>query len=166
MDNSFFAELKQELAEYGKALGEVGQLRLIGIISRVLGMFLLIFTLVLCALALFAFIAVALIDVLSSYMQVWAAALIVGSIYIVLILLAIACRKPLFIHPFIKLMTKQIRSEEELALKTIEAEHKAELAQVRITGEVENATREVTFLFGLLSRAWNALKSVLRKKNV
>ena len=164
MDNSFFAELKQELAEYGKALGEVGQLRLIGIISRVLGMFLLIFTLVLCALALFAFIAVALIDVLSSYLPVWASALIVGSIYIVLILLAIVCRKPLFIHPFIKLMTKQIRSEEELALKTIEAEHKAELAQVRITGEVENATREFNFVVSLFSRLWDIIKGLRRRK--
>ena len=152
------------MAEYGKALGEVGQLRLVGIISRVLGMFLLIFTLVLCALALFAFIAVALIDVLSSCVPVWAAALIVGSIYIVLILLAIACRKPLFIHPFIKLMTKQIRSEEELALKTIEAEHKAELAQVRITGEVENATREFNFVVSLFSRLWEVLKGLRRKR--
>lgn len=164
MENSFFAELKQELAEYGKALGEVGQLRLIGIISRVLGMFLLIFTLVLCALALFAFIAVALIDVLSSYLPVWASALIVGSIYVVLILLAIACRKPLFIHPFIKLMTKQIRSEEELALKTIEAEHKAELAQVRITGEVENATREFNFVVSLFSRLWDVIKGLRQRK--
>lgn len=164
MDNSFFAELKQELAEYGKALGEVGQLRLIGIISRVLGMFLLIFTLVLCALALFAFIAVALIDVLSNYLPGWASALIVGSIYIVLILLAIVCRKPLFIHPFIKLMTKQIRSEEELALKTIEAEHKAELAQVRITGEVENATREFNFVVSLFSRLWDIIKGLRRRK--
>lgn len=164
MDNSFFAELKQELAEYGKALGEVGQLRLVGIISRVLGMFLLIFTLVLCALALFAFIAVALIDVLSSYLPVWASALIVGSIYVVLILLAIVCRKPLFIHPFIKLMTKQIRSEEELALKTIEAEHKAELAQVRITGEVENATREFNFVVSLFSRLWDIIKGLRRRK--
>lgn len=164
MENSFFAALKQELAEYGKALGEVGQLRLIGIISRVLGMFLLIFTLVLCALALFAFIAVALIDVLSSCLPVWASALIVGSIYVVLILLAIACRKPLFIHPFIKLMTKQIRSEEELALKTIEAEHKAELAQVRITGEVENATREFNFVVSLFSRLWDIIKGLRRRK--
>ena len=164
MENSFFAELKQELAEYGKALGEVGQLRLIGIISRVLGMFLLIFTLVLCALALFAFIAVALIDVLSSYLPVWASALIVGSIYVVLILLAIVCRKPLFIHPFIKLMTKQIRSEEELALKTIEAEHKAELAQVRITGEVENATREFNCVVSLFSRLWDVIKGLRRRK--
>ena len=164
MENNFFAELKQELAEYGKALGEVGQLRLIGIISRVLGMFLLIFTLVLCALALFAFIAVALIDVLSSYLPVWASALIVGSIYVVLILLAIVCRKPLFIHPFIKLMTKQIRSEEELALKTIEAEHKAELAQVRITGEVENATREFNFVVSLFSRLWDIIKGLRRRK--
>ena len=66
MENDFFAQLKQDLAEYGKALGEVGQLRLVGIVSRVLGLFLLIFTLVLCALAVFAFIAVALIDVLSN----------------------------------------------------------------------------------------------------
>lgn len=165
MENSFFAELKQELAEYGKALGEVGQLRLISIISRVLGMFLLIFTLVLCTLALFAFIAVALIDVLSSFMPVWAAALIVGSLFIVLILLAIVCRKPLFVHPFIKLLTKQIRSEQELALKTIEAEHKAEISRVRIYGEVDNATREFNFLVSLFSRLWDLIKGLRRRKN-
>ncbi len=164
MENEFFAQLKQELADYGKALSEVGQLRLIGIISRVLGLFLLIFTLVLCALALFAFIAVALIDVLASYMPVWAAALIVGSMYIVLIILAIVCRRPLFIHPFIKLLTKQIRSEEELAIKTIEAEHKAELAHVRIYGQVENATREFNFFVSLFSRLWDALKGLLRRR--
>jgi hypothetical protein len=88
----------------------------------------------------------------------------VGSIYVVLSLLAIACRKPLFIHPFIKLMTKQIRSEEELALKTIEAEHKAELAQVRITGEVENATREFNFVVSLFSRLWDVIKGLRRRK--
>lgn len=164
MENDFFAQLKQELAEYGKALGEVGQLRMVGIVSRVLGLFLLIFTLVLCALALFAFIAVALIDVLSNYLPVWAAALIVGSAYVVLIILAILCRKPLFIHPFIALLTKQIRSEEELALKTIEAEHKAELARVRITGQVDNATRELNFFVNLFTRLWDVLKGLLRRR--
>ena len=164
MENEFFAQLKQELAEYGKALGVAGQLRLVGIISRVLCLFLLIFTLVLCTLAVFAFIAVALIDVLSSCLPVWAAALIVGSAYILLIILAIACRKPLFIHPFIALLTKQIRSEEELALKTIEAEHKAELARVRITGQVDNATRELNFFVNLFTRLWDVLKGLLRRR--
>ena len=164
MENEFTAQIKQELAEYGKALGEAGKLRLVGIVSRVLGLFLLIFTLTLCVLALFAFIAVALINLLSCYLPLWAAALIVGSTYLLLIILAIVCRKPLFINPFIKLLTKQIRSEEELALKTIEAEHKAELASVRLHGQIEEATREVSFLISLFTRVWNAVKGLLRRK--
>lgn len=164
MENEFMAQVKQELEEYGKALGEAGRLRLIGIVSRVLGLFLLILTLLLCALALFTFAAVAVIDVLTKCMPLWAAALIVGSLYVVLIILAIACRKPLFIHPFIKLLSKQIRSEEELALKIIEAEHKADVSRVRLYNHVENATREVTFYANLFSRAWEAVKRLLRRK--
>lgn len=164
MENEFMAQVKQELEEYGKALGEAGRLRLIGIVSRVLGLFLLILTLLLCALALFTFAAVAVIDVLTKCMPLWAAALIVGSLYVVLIILAIACRKPLFIHPFIKLLSKHIRSEEELALKMIEAEHKADVSRVRLYNHVENATREVTFYANLFSRAWDAILRLLRRK--
>jgi len=163
MENEFFNEVKNEVTEYGKSVGEVGKLRLIGIISRVLGLFLLILTLVLCALAIFTFGAVAIIDILSAYMPVWAASLIIGSTYIVLIVIALACRKQLFIHPFIKMLSKQITTEEELALKTMEAEHKAELQQVRMQCQVENATRELDFYASLLSRAWDALKGLLHK---
>lgn len=163
MENEFFNEVKNEVTEYGKSVGEVGKLRLIGIISRVLGLFLLILTLVLCALAIFTFGAVAIIDILSAYMPVWAASLIIGSTYIVLIMIALACRKQLFIHPFIKMLSKQITTEEELALKTMEAEHKAELQQVRMQCQVENATRELDFYASLLSRAWDALKGLLHK---
>ena len=163
MENEFFNEVKNEVTEYGKSVGEVGKLRLIGIISRVLGLFLLILTLVLCALAIFTFGAVAIINILSAYMPVWAASLIIGSTYIVLIIIALACRKQLFIHPFIKMLSKQITTEEELALKTIEAEHKAELQQVRMQCQVENATRELDFYASLLSRAWDALKGLLHK---
>ena len=148
MENGFFSQSKEELAEYGKAVGEIGRLRLIGIISRVLGMFLMILTIVLCALALFTFGAVALIDILAGYMPVWAAALIIGSTYIVLIAIAVACRKPLFIHPFIKMLSKQIKSEEELALKTLEAEHQAQLQQLRMQSN-------------LLVRVWKAITRLL-----
>lgn len=164
MENDFITQIKDELAEYGKAVGKIGQLRLIGIISRVLGLFLLIFTVVLCALALFTFAAVALIDILANYMPVWAAALIIGSTYVVLIVVAIVCRKPLFIHPFIKLLTSQISTEEELALKTIEAESEARIQRVRIENKVENATREFELYTNLLLRGWNFLKGLLRKR--
>ena len=163
MENEFFNQIKTEVTEYGKSVGEVGKLRLISILSRMLGLFLLILTVVLCALALFTFAAVAIIDILANYMPVWSAALLIGSTYIVLIAIAIVCRKQLFIHPFIKLLSKQITTEEELAFKTMEAEHKAELQQVRMQCHVENATRELDFYAGLLSRAWDALKGLLHK---
>lgn len=163
MENGFFSQVKEELTQYGQSLGEVGQLHLVGIISRLLGLFLLIFTLVLCALALFTFGAVAVIDILAQYMAVWQASLIVGSTYVLLIILAIVCRRPLFINPFIKLLTKRIKTEEELALKIIEAEHKADVQRVRMECQVENATREFDFYVNLLSRAWNLIKSWMHK---
>lgn len=164
MANGFFNQVKGELTEYSKALGTVGRLRLIGIISRVLGLFLLILTVVLCALALFTFGAVAAIDAMSACMPVWTAALIIGCSYIVLIILAIVCRKPLFVHPFIKLMTKQIKSEEELALKIIEAEHAVDLQNTRMQCQIENATREWDFYVNLFSRLRDLIRKIFRKE--
>lgn len=162
MENEVFDQIKSEVSAYGKSLGEVGRLRLIGIISRVLGLFLLIFTIVLCVFAVLSFGAVSAIHALSACMPIWAASLIIGALYIVLIIIAIVCRKPLFVHPFIGLLAKQIHSEEELALKTMEAEHQAELQRVRMECHVENATRELNFYADLLSRAWNFITGKLR----
>ena len=163
MEKDIFEQLKQELSTYGQSMGEVGRLRLVSVVSRVLGLFLLIFTIVLCVFALLAFGAVAAIHALSACMPIWAASLIIGSIYIVLMAVTIMCRKQLFINPFIHLMDKQIHTEEELALKTMEAEHKAELQRVKMECQVENATRELDFYANLLSRAWNFITGKLRR---
>ena len=164
MDGEFFDQVKNELTAYAKSLGKVGELQLVGIISRLLGLFLLIFALLLCLLALFTFGAVALIDVMTACMPLWAASLIVGAAYLVLIIVAIACRKPLFVHPFIKLLTKEIKTEEELQMQTMEAEHQADMQRVRIECQVENATREINFYANMLSRTWNVVRSWLRRK--
>ena len=147
----------RELIDYGKSLGEIGNLHLVGLVSRVLGLFLLLFTIVLCAISLFTFAAVAVIDVLANYMAVWGAALVIGGTYVLIIIVAILCRKQLFIQPFIKLLTKQIRTEEELELKTLEAENNARLHRVRMECQVQNATRELTFYAQLIKRLWNAI---------
>lgn len=164
MENDFLDQIKSELTEYGKSLGKVGELRLVGIISRVLGLFLFIFVVLLCLLAVITFAAVALIDVLSNYMAVWGASLIVGCGYLLIIVVAVACRKPLFINPFIKQLTQQIRTEEELELKTLEAENKAEVQRVRMEAEVDAATRELDFYLNLLSKGWQFLKNLLRRR--
>ena len=106
MEKDFFESLKQELTACGKSLSEVGRLRLIGIISRILGLFLLIFTVVLCVFALLAFASVAALNAMTNVMPLWGAALILGAGYILLIIVVTACRKHLFIHPFIRLMSK------------------------------------------------------------
>ncbi len=155
MENDFVSQVKSELTEYSKSLAEIGKLRLIGIVSRVLGLFLLILTVVLCAIGLFAFASVAAINALTACMPLWAAALIVGAVFLLLIILAIVCRKPLFVHPFIRLMSNQIRSEEELALRTIEAENNAQLQRVKMECRVQNATQQFHFLTSLIGKIWN-----------
>ena len=157
MGNELFDQMKQEVTDYGKSLTEVGKLRLVGIASRVLGLFLLIFTLVLCIFAFFTFGAVAAIDAMSAHMPVWAAALTMGSLYIVLIVIAIVCRKPLFVHQFISLMTKQVKTEQELAMKTMEAEHKAKLQRIQMECQVKDATRELNSIIRFVRHIWNLI---------
>ncbi len=164
MENELIEQLKQEATVFGKALGNAGKWHLIGIISRVLGLFLLIFTVVLCALALFTFGAVAAIDAMSAYMPVWAASLIIGSAYLLLIIVAILCRKPLFVHPFIRLLSQQVIStQEELDLETLKAEHEVDLEKVKIETRVENVTRELSFYANFFTRVWNILRGWLHK---
>ena len=165
MENELIEKIKTEATVYGKALGNVGKLRLIGIVSRVLGLFLFIFTLVLCALALFTFGAVAAIDAMAAFMPVWAAALIISSAYVVLIIIAIVCRKTLFIHPFISLMSKQlITSQEQLDIETLKAEHEVELQNVKLETRVENATRELNSYINLVTRVWRLVSGFFRKR--
>ena len=163
MENELFEEVKKEVTACGEAVGEVGKLRLINLVSRLLGLFLLIFTIVLLVSALFTFGAVAAIDILSTYMPTWAASLLIGSIYLVLIAVVLAFKKQLFIHPFIRLMSKQINTEEELALKTMEAEHKAEIQYIRLETRVESATRELNIYANLISRIWSWVSGKLTK---
>ena len=57
MENDFVSQVKSELTEYSKSLAEIGKLRLIGIVSRVLGLFLLILTVCTAALTIAAVIS-------------------------------------------------------------------------------------------------------------
>ena len=166
MESELFEKIKEEAKVYGRAIGHVGQLRLIGLVSRILGLFLLIFTVVLCVLALFTFGAVAAIDAMSNCMPVWAASLIVGSAYILIIIVAVLCRRQLFVHPFIALMSKQLlNTQEELDMETLKAEHEVELHTVRLETRIENATRELDFYATILSRAWDAVKRLFNRKS-
>lgn len=164
MENGLLEKIKEEFSVYGKALGNAGRLRLIGAVSRVLGLFLLIFTIVLCSLALFTFIAVAATDAMAQCMPLWAAALIISCAYIVIIIAAVVCRRRLFIHPFIALLSKQlIGTQEQLDIATLKAEHEVEMQTVKLETRIDNATRELNFYTSLLARVWGWFSGRLRK---
>ena len=81
-----------------------------------------------------------------------------------LIVVASLCRKPLFVHPFIRLLSKHvIGTQEELVLETLKAEHEVDLQKVKIETRVENATREINFYANLLTRLWKTLSGWLHK---
>jgi hypothetical protein len=164
MENELISQLKTEVTTYGESLGNAGKLRLINLVSRILGLFLLIFTLMLCVLALFTFGAVAAIDAMAVYMPVWAAALIISSLYVLLIVIAVACRKPLFINPFIKQMSKHlIQNQEQLDIEILKAEHEVQLQTVRFENRVENATRELNLYASIVNSIWEWIVGKLKK---
>lgn len=158
MDQDVIGQIKNEVRTYGQSLGEVGKLRLIRLISRVLGLFLLMFIVLLLVFGLLSFAAVAILDTLSNHMPLWAAALALGGLYLLLIAIVIACRKPLFIHPFIRLMSTEIKTEEELALMTIEAEHKVEMQSMRLDNQITGAVQYLNLIFSLAGRIWRFIR--------
>ena len=165
MENTFVEQIKEEASQYGKAVGEVGKLLLIGIVSRVLGLFLLIITVMLCIIALFTFGAVAAIDAMSLCMPVWAASLIVCGAYIALIIVLIIARKPLFVHPFIALLSKHvIGSQRELEMEILKAEHEVEKHHLRIGARVESTVGELSFFVHLIKRIFKHLFAKKKEK--
>lgn len=126
MDNNYIDQVQTDLKAYLNTQTTIGKLRLIGGISRVLGIFLLALTLILLLFALLSFLAVAALSALSIVLPLWAAALIIAALYLLLIAIAIVCRKQLFINPFVRRLSliffirEKQEMEEELLRKEAE----------------------------------------------
>lgn len=127
MENEFVDQVRTDLTAYAKTLSIVGRLRLIGGSSRVLGLFLLVLTVILLVFGITAFCSVAAIVALSYCMPLWAAALIMGGVYLLFVVIAVAFRKQLFINPFVKLLSGIFFAEEG-----------RQIEEQRLREEVEN----------------------------
>ena len=121
MDNNYLDQVQTDLKAYVKTQMTISKLQLVGGISRILGIFLLTLTIILLLFALLSFLAVSAISALSIALPLWASALIMAAFYLLLILIAIVCRKQLFINPFVRRLSqiffareKQEMEEEQL----------------------------------------------------
>lgn len=126
MENPFLNEVQNDVKAYAQTLTTVGKLRLVGGISRVLGLFLLILTIILLLFGFIALCAVAAIHGLSFVMPIWAAALIVAASYIILIAVVIILRKQLFINPFVRLLSGVFFAEEGRKIEELRLRKEAE----------------------------------------
>ena len=157
MENELLSQIKTEATEYVKSVSDAGKYHAVGAISRILGMFLLLLTVLLCAIVFLTFAAVAAVAALATCMPLWAAALVVGSVFALLIVIALIWRKALFVHPLIRRMTKEAATEEDLANKITEAKHHAEIQRVKMECHAENAVRDVKYYAGLIAQMWEAV---------
>lgn len=102
MDSEFADQVQNDVRAYAETNTVLAKLRLVGGISRVLGLFLLLLTVILIVFALLAFGSVAAVAALSYHLPIWAATLIIGSVYILLLAGVIIFSKQLFINPFVR----------------------------------------------------------------
>ncbi len=87
-------------------------------LSRIIGLILLVLVAVLGVFAAFAFGTFALALVLSKWIPLWAACLIMGALFLMVLALVIAFRQPLIINPIVAALSGIIFSPDGLANPT------------------------------------------------
>lgn len=156
-------QILTEVESYAKAEYAVVRYRAIDKISRVVGSFLLTICLILVAFAVLSFCAVAAVFVLAQYVPAWAACLIIGAIYLMLIPVLIACSKVLFVNPIIRMLSG-LKNSEDLRYETARAEGMAAVQRERMNGHLLFAKAVVNHCSNMIQMAWKTIRSIFSKK--
>lgn len=151
-----------ELQDFAKAEYEVARLRVVDNVSRLVGSLLLTICLILIAFAVLSFCAAAAVFALAQCVPIWAACLIVGAVYLLLIPILIACSKQLFIDPLVNKLSG-IKNIEELKYETLRAEGRAAVHRERMNGHVQLAKAFINLYSQLAQTVWNAICSLFNK---
>ncbi len=156
------AQILSEVETFAKAEYEVARLKVIENASQIVGSLLLTICLILIAFAVLAFCAAAAVLALAQCLPAWAACLIVGAVYLLLIPILIACSKPLFVNPLVNKLSG-IKNVEELKYETLRAEGRAAVQRERMSGYVRFAEAIINHYTQLAQTAWNAVRSLFKK---
>ena len=155
-------QILSEVEVFAKAEYEVVRLQVIDNTSRLVGSLLLTICLILIAFAVLAFCAAAAVFALAQCVPTWAACLIVGAFYFLLIPVITACSKSLFIDPIVNKLSG-LKNLEELKYETLRAEGRAAVQQERMRGYVRVAKAIYTHYTELVQAAWNVIRNLFKK---
>lgn len=126
---------KNDIENFAQAEYKLARLRVIDRVSRMVGSLLLTICLILIAFAVLAFCAAAAVVALAQCVPTWAACLIVGGVYVLLIPVMVLCSKVLFVNPIIRNLSG-LKNSEELIYATLRAEGHAAVQRERINGRI------------------------------
>ena len=101
-DSLLSKQAQEDVQEWVKTRYTLTKLRLTGVISRLLGMVLMLVSIIFLIFASLIFGSIAAISALADCMPVWAASLIFVGLFIAMIVCVIGLRKQLFINPFVR----------------------------------------------------------------
>lgn len=155
-------QILTEVESFAKAEYKVARLRLIAGASHVVGSLLLTICLILVAFAVLTFCAAAAVFALAECMPVWAACLIAGAFYLLLIPVLLACSKALFINPIVRKLSG-LKNTEELKYETLRAEGNAAVQRERMNGHLRFVRAIYNYYSQLAQAAWNAIRSLFKK---
>lgn len=161
-----FQDLKEqvlsEAESFVKTEYEFARLRVIDYVSRLLGSLLLTLCIILAAFAMLTFCAAAAVFALGQVVPMWAACLIIGAVYLVLIPVLIACSKVLFTNPIIRRLSG-LKSAKQFKYETLRAEGRVAVQRERVSGQVRLARAIYNHYTHLARSAWNALRGLFSK---
>lgn len=101
MSDEQYQQLLSDSRSYLNTQFDLLRLRLLEKLSRIIGLVLFALVSILLVFAIFGFSAVALAFVLAQWLPLWASFLIIGGVFLLALILAIAFRKQWFINPIV-----------------------------------------------------------------
>lgn len=150
-----------DVESFAKAEYEMARLRVIDKTSSLAGSLLLTICIALIAFAVLSFCAAAAVFALAQCVPTWAACLIVGGFYLLLIPLLIACSKRLFVDPVVKELSG-LKNSDKLKCELLRAEGRAAVQRERMSGHVRFAQTLYTHYSNLIQTAWNTVWNAIR----
>ena len=151
-----------EVETFAKAEYEVARLKVVDQAARLIGSLLLTLCLILVAFAVLSFCAAAAVFALALCMPAWAACLVVGAFYLLLIPVLVACSKALFINPIVNKLSG-LKNIEELTYEVLRAEGRAAVHRERMSSHVRFAQTMYRYYSRLAESAWNVVRRLFRK---
>jgi len=156
-------EILSEVESFVKAEYEVARLQVIDSASRVVGALLLTICLILVAFAVLSFCAAAAVFALAQCMPAWAACLIIGAIYLLLIPLLLLGSKSMFVDPIVTKLSG-LKDSNALQMETLRAEGRAAVHRERMSGHVRFAQTLYNYYTHLAQSLWHTLRDMFIKK--